>query len=183
MKKIITIWIAIMVSISFVNAIGITYPYPQNIELKPGQSSYFTFQIQSDDFPLTCIPIVQDNAGLELAFNPEYGVEADQNYDAKPQIIIPKKTPYGNYKATFCMECSPDTDVQGSKVISKICNLPITANVVSERTGRNVNEEISYFYIWITFLIIAIIVLALIIFYLIRKRSKSFTLWAFILII
>lgn len=173
MKKIIITILAIVFITSLVSAIGITYPHPQNIELKPGQSSYFTFQIQSDEYSLICIPSVQDNAGLELAFNPQYEIEANQKYNVKPQIIVPKQTPYGDYKAQFCMECSPSEDVEGSRIIPKICDLPITANVVSERTRDNMLEPTSYFGLWITFLIIAIVILALVIFYLIRRKRRS----------
>ena len=172
-KQIIATIITLVFLTSLVSAIGVTYPHPQNIELKPGQSSYFTFQIQSDDFPLVCIPSVQDNAGLELAFNQEYIVEPNQQFNVKPQIIIPKQTPFGDYKATFCIECSPSGDVEGSRIIPRICNLPITANVVSERTRENMLEPTSYFVIWITFLIIAIVILALVIFYLIRKKRRT----------
>jgi len=173
MKKIITTILAIIFVTSLVSAIGVTYPHPQNIELKPGQSSYFTFQIQSDDFPLICVPSIQDRAGLELAFNPQYEIEANQKFNIKPQIIIPKQTPFGNYQAKFCIECSPSEEVEGSRIIPKICDLPITANVVSERTRENMLEPVSYFSIWITSLIIAIIVLALVIFYLIRRKQRT----------
>ena len=173
MKKIITTILAIIFVTSLVSAIGVTYPHPQNIELKPGQSSYFTFQIQSDDYPLICVPSIQDNDGLELAFNPQYEIEANQKFNIKPQIIIPKQTPFGNYQAKFCIECSPSEEVEGSRIIPKICDLPITVNVVSERTRENMLEPVSYFSIWITFLIIAILVLALVIFYLIRRKRKT----------
>ena len=173
MKKIITTILAIIFVTSLVSAIGVTYPHPQNIELKPGQSSYFTFQIQSDDYPLICVPSIQDNDGLELAFNPQYEIEANQKFNVKPQIIIPKQTPFGNYQAKFCIECSPSGEVEGSRIIPKICDLPITVNVVSERTRENMLEPVSYFSIWITFLIIAILVLALVIFYLIRRKRRT----------
>jgi len=173
MKKLITTTIfAIILTTSLISAIGVTYPHPQNIELKPGQSSYFTFQIQSDDFSLICVPSVQDNAGLELAFNQQYEVEANQKYNIKPQIIIPKQTPFGNYKAIFCIECSPSGEVEGSRIIPKICNLPVTANVVAERTRDNMLEPEGYFGLWITFLIIAIVILALVILYLIRRKRR-----------
>ena len=173
MKKIIITILAIIFVTSLVSAIGVTYPHPQNIELKPGQSSYFTFQIQSDDYPLICVPSIQDNDGLELAFNPQYEIEANQKFNVKPQIIIPKQTPFGNYQAKFCIECSPSEEVEGSRIIPKICDLPITVNVVSERTRENMLEPVSYFSIWITFLIIAILVLALVIFYLIRRKRRT----------
>jgi hypothetical protein len=179
MRKITTTFIAMifvvsLVSlVSLVSAIGVTYPHPQNIELKPGQSSYFTFQIQTDDFPLTCIPSVQDNAGLEFAFNPQYDVEARQKFNVKPQVIIPKQTPYGNYKATFCIECDPAGEIEGSRIIPRICDLPITVNVVTERTRKNMLEEVSYLWLWMTLLIVAIVVLAITIFYLIRRRSRA----------
>jgi hypothetical protein len=163
MKKQITIITITMIFLtSLVSAIGVTYPHPQGIELKPGQSSYFTFQIQSNDFPLVCVPVIQDNAGLELAFNPEYEVGINQALNIKP-----------HYKATFCVECTPAIEAEGSRIIPKICGLPITANVVAERTRENMLEPESYFGLWITFLIIAIVILALAILYLVRKKQRT----------
>jgi len=172
MKKIISLIIAVFVLVSFASAIGVTYPHPQNIELTPEQQSYFSFQIQSDDFPIVCVPNVEDDAGLELAFNQQYTIGANQKFNVKPQVIVPKQTPIGEYRAVFCIECSPSAESEGSRIIPKICNLPITVNVVSERTNPNMfEEEKSYLTVWITFLIVAIVILVLIIFYLVRRRS------------
>ncbi len=174
MKKIITTLFTIIFLINLISAIGITYPHPQDIELKPGQSSYFTFQIQSDDFPLICVPSIQEDAGLEFAFNPQYEIEANQKYNVKPQIIIPKQTPFGNYEANFCIECSPSQEVEGSKIIPRICDLPITVNIRSERTRTNMLEKTeSLLILWISLLIIAIVILTIIIFYLIKKKRRA----------
>ena len=173
MKKILLLLITTIFLVSSVLAIGVTYPHPQNIELVPGQASYFTFQIQTDDFPVSCVPVTEELSGLELAFNPQYQVEEYQRFNIKPQVLVPKQTAFGSYRATFCMECTPSGDVEGSKIIPRVCGLPITVNVVAERTRTNVFEEEpkAFFGIWITLLIIAIIILAIIIFYLIRKRK------------
>jgi len=157
--------------ISVVSAVGVSYPHPQNIELRPGESSYFTFQIQADNFPLVCIPEIENAAGLEFAFNQQYEIEANQRYNVKPQLIVPKQTGLGNYKATFCVECAPSEDVSGSKIIPKVCNLPVTANVVSERTRPNMFEEEGLgVFVWITLLVAAIIILAIIILVLVKRR-------------
>ena len=170
-KKHLVFLVLVLFSISFVSAMGVTYPQPQNIELAPGQSSFFTFQIQSDDFPLTCVPIIEETQGLELAFTQEYNIEANQKYNIKPQVIIPKDTPVGAYKALFCMECSPSEEVAGSKIIPRFCNLPVTVNVVSERTRPNKFDEAeNNIVIWITLLAISIVILAIVIFFLVRKR-------------
>lgn len=179
MKKQITLAttvFAMIFAISIVSAIGFTSPNPQNIELTPGQASYFTFQIQADkDFGIICVPTVQDTNGLELAFNQEYTVEAGQRYNVKPQVIVPKQTPFGNYKATFCIECEPSEDVEGSRIIPGICDMPVTVNVVGERTTGNLLEPASadYFMIWVTLLAVAIVILAMVIFYLVRRRRVS----------
>lgn len=165
--------IAIILSVSTVCAIGVTYPYPQNIELKPGQSSYFAFQIQSDDSPISCIPIVEDSKELELAFSQNYDVEASSKLNVKAQVIAPKTIPTGEQKSIFCIECSPSGTASGSKVVSRICNLPVTVNIVTERTGKNMLENNNYLRIWITFLIAAIVILSLIILFLVVKRFKS----------
>jgi len=175
MMKIINLLIAGIFLISIVSAIGVTVPQPQNIELKPGQASFFTFQIQSDDFPLICIPILQEAGGLELAVNQQYEVEPNQRYVVKPQVIAPQQSGFGNYKATFCISCSPSEEVEGSKVVTEVCNLPVTVDVVSERTRENMfEEEIGpAMGLWITLLLVAIVFLAIVIFYLIRKRSSA----------
>ena len=162
--------------VSFISAFGVSYPQPQNIELKPGQASFFTFQIQTDDFPVDCVPIIDDAGELELAFNQEYKVEANQRYNIKPQIIVPKETGFGNYKTTFCVECTPAGDISGSKVIPRVCNLPITVNVVAERTMTNLLEEPKAEFGWMLVMIVlafAILILASIIYYLVRRRRAG----------
>ena len=156
------------------SALGVTYPYPQNIELKPGQSSYFTFQIQTDNFPVSCVPSIGETGGLELAFAQKYDIESNQRYNVKPQVIVPKQTGFGNYKTTFCIECTPSNDVSGSRIIPKVCNLPVTVNIVSDRTRTNALEETGNV-VWIIVLIsfaISIVILASIIFYLVVKQKK-----------
>jgi len=173
MRKIISLLVAAIFLASFVYAIGASFPRPQNIELTPGQSSYFAFQIQTDESPVSCVPVIQETQGLELAFNQKYDVEANEKYVVKPQVIVPEQTPFGDYTATFCVECTPISEAEGSKVIPKICGLPITVKVVSERTRENMFEPAPAGYdLWITLLIIAIVILAIIIYYLIRKKSR-----------
>ena len=173
-KKVILSLLLVLVSFSFVAAIGVTHPQPQNIQLKPGESSYFALQVQSDNFALKCVPVVEDSKGLELAFSPEYNIEPNMQYNIKPQVVVPKKTAYGSYKALFCMECSPAEDVEGSKIIPRICNLPITVDVVSERTGANMfDQKAAGLAIWVVVLVslsVAILVLSTVIYYLVRRR-------------
>ena len=164
----------------FVSAIGITHPFPQTLQLTPGQSSYFSFQIQSGDIPLKCVPLIENTNGLELAFNQFYEIDANQKYNVEPQIIVPEKTAYGTFTASFCMECSPGTgsNVEGSAIIPKICNLPVTVNVVSERTGKNAfdeEEKGNGLIVALLILSLAILVLAIIIFYLVARRKKKLT--------
>lgn len=162
----------LVLAISFVSSLGVSYPLPQNMELLPGQSSYFQFQIQTDDFPVNCVPIIEETNGLELAFQQKYTVEANQKHVVKPQVIVPKQTAFGNYEATFCIECTPSEEVEGSRIIPTVCGLPLTVGVVSERTGVNLYEETAAanYMIWVTLLSVSIIVLAMVIFYLVRRR-------------
>lgn len=173
-NRITSIFFIILLSFSFVNAIGITQPQPQNIELKPGQSSFFTLQVQSDDFPLKCVPIVRETGGLELAFNQEYNIGANQAFNIKPQVIVPKETGFGNYQANFCLECTPSGDFSGSRVVPVICNLPVSVNVVSERTRENRFDEAGQigFLTVLVILSIAILILAVVIFFLVARRKR-----------
>ena len=168
----ISLFALIFFSINLVSAIGVSYPIPQNIQLKPSQSSYFTFQIQTDEYPVTCVPLVEETSGLELAFNQQYLVEANQRYNVKAQVIVPKQTAFGEYQATFCMECTPSGETEGSRIIPRVCKLPITVDVVSDRSRENrfEQEAANYVIVWITLLVLSILVLVLIIFYLIRRR-------------
>jgi len=176
MGKAVMVLFGFILAFSVVSAFGVSYPQPQNIELKPGQSSYFTFQIQTDDFPVTCVPVVESMGELELAFNQQYEVEANMRYNVKPQVIVPKQTGLGNYETSFCVECSPSEDVEGSRIIPRVCNLPITVNVVAERTRQNLLEETTAAAVWVlilVFLSVSILILAAVVFYLVARRKRA----------
>ena len=175
-KKYFGIVLVFFLTVSFASAFGVTHPFPQSIELKPGQSSFFSFQIQADNFPLKCVPVIEQTGGLELAFNQEYNVEANQRFNVKPQVIVPKETGFGTYSTMFCMECVPSGDVEGSRIVPRVCNIPLEVSVVSERTGVNAFEESSGnigFISILAILSISILVLVVIIFYIISRRKIS----------
>jgi len=175
MSRLALTFVAILLLTTLVCAIGVIQPRPKNIELKPGEASYFTFQVQSDDFPLECVPTVDDAGGLELAFNQEYQVGANEKYNIQPQVIVPEKTGYGDYEATFCMECFPMGDIEGSVIVPRFCGLSVTANVVSDRTRPNMFDEKGGQAGWMFVMVIlafAILILAAVIYYLVRRRKR-----------
>ena len=89
-KKTIIIFLGLILLVSVVSALGITAPRPQNIQLQPGESTSFNFQIQSDSTPVTCVPVIEESDGLELAFNQEYVVGGNERYVVQPRVIVPK---------------------------------------------------------------------------------------------
>jgi hypothetical protein len=174
-SKIFTLVMFGILLVSIVSALGVTHPQPQNIELKPGQSGFFTLQVQADDFPLKCVPIIRDNGGLELAFNQEYNIEANQDFIIQPQVIVPDKASFGDHQANFCLECAPTGEVVGSRVIPVICDLPVTVDVVSDRTRVNKFEDTGQlgFIAVLTILSISILILAIVVFYLVVRKRRN----------
>ena len=173
MKKInlfITAIFLVIASLTLVSAIGVSFPHPQNIELKPGESTSFTFQIQSHDFAVKCIPEMQETQGLEITLDKEYALEANQRLNVKGKVQLPSDMNAGNYEAQFCIECSPLGEESGSAVKQKVCNLPVTVVGVNERTRQNIfDAEEQESLLWII-LVIVLVILITLIKYITKKR-------------
>jgi hypothetical protein len=160
----------VIFSLGLVSAIGITYPHPQDIELQKGESSSFVFQIQAQDFAIRCIPTIEESQGLEITLEKEYIVSANERLNVKGTVKLPSDMSLGDYKATFCIECSPSELSGGSTVKTRTCSLPVTVAGVDKRTRKNAFDvEKAMTLLWVI-LVIAILILILLIWYLIKKR-------------
>ncbi|MFH1500999.1 MAG: hypothetical protein ABIE22_03575 [archaeon] len=174
MKRIIlTLLLGIFLA-SVVSAVGVTFPQPQNMELRPGENNYFIFQIQSDHFPIICIPEIESSDNLQIILEDNYTVAQNQRFNVQGEVVLSKGASFGDYKTTFCILCMP-LESEGSTVNIKTCGLPVTVSAVAQRSGPNLYEPPSPSYLIpvIVILSIAIIILlAIIIIYLYRKRKR-----------
>jgi len=163
-----------MASLSLVSAIGVTYPHPQDIELLPGEETSFVFQIQAHDFDVKCVPVIEETQGLEITLNKEYIVQINERLNVKGKVKLPADMSSGDYKATFCIECSPLQASSGSSVKQRTCNLPVTVKGVSERTRQNSFdiEQGERTLLWtILILVVLILLVILSIWYVLKKRK------------
>ncbi len=163
----------LILAISIVSA-AVTAPMPRNIELTPGQSSQFSFQIQqADNFDIVCKYVPENLGILEISLDNEYQVAAGQSITVKGTVTLPSSAAPADYQATFCMECSPKTTEGGSSIKIRYCNdkYPLTIQGVSERTRTNQYDKEGTSLLWLILLIV-LIILVLLTWYILKKKKR-----------
>lgn len=178
--KNITIYLLITILlITNVFATGVSEPFPSNLELLPGESGKFVFQIQSvaDPKELSCSVSFQEVDSLDIVFEEtSFIVNAGDVRDVLATVTAPRELPYGKYKGSFCISCSNVNVNTGgaSPVTFNTCGLDFSVDVVSIRTRNNVDfpEKRVKKPIYLIVLIIAIILMIIVLTYYLIKRRK-----------
>lgn len=178
MKKIYFYGIMFLALIYAASAIGVTRPIPQEIQLLPGQSNSFKFQIQSDDYAIDCTYDLEMESILDVGFEtPKIVLQANEKEYVTGTITAPEDAPSGEYSTKFCVRCSPLVKEEGkSSTRFNYCDLPLSVSIVSQRTKENILEipEVQKppYMLWIWAILIAIIA-ATIIWLIWRKIKKG----------
>lgn len=159
---------------------GATYPIPSEIELMPGEESRFKFVVTSpgtSDVDCTITPDLL--VPFDIIFDEtEFSIlEGSTAKSVTGTVYVSGDTTVGAYKETFSVTCTPSLGegVEGSTVSTTTKGLPISVNVVSERTRENMNiptgEQPSQIPVYFYYVIVIIIIL--IVAYIIYKKRNT----------
>lgn len=139
------LWLMIgLLLINFVNAaVGVGYPYPSQLELKPGESGRFQFEIQTtlEEGAATCtynlenpIPLTVDFDEQSIPITPTGQVIRMPVYAT---VTAPVDIEPGKYSTSFCVTCAPKVTGNPVGVLGAYCGITFGADIVGERTRPN----------------------------------------------
>lgn len=143
-KGILIVFIFTILIAQAVNAtIGIGNPIPAVLELKPGESGRFRFQIDASQnaYPTECSYPLDHKTNLNVEFDtPQVTLKAEEIRTLYATVNVPENYEEGNYKETFCVSCGnimPATENAPAAVKAIYCDIPVKVDVVSVRTKEN----------------------------------------------
>ncbi len=151
---------AILFSFASVSALGVTRPTPYNIEVVPGTSAEFSFEIQgiTSEEDLVCNPSVSGLDGIEVSLDNEVPVSAGEITEVVGELVVPEGVSFGEYSGELSVRCSSADAVEGSSVKTNIGGLKITANVVETlEEGDAIEEKEASSTIWVWSIAIIIV--------------------------
>lgn len=133
-------YLAILLILSSAALAGVTNPLPTELNLKPGESGRFKFQIQTvaSNQELNCRYYLTEASVLSVKFDPaEIVVPAGTVREVYGTVKASRSLDYGAYAEKFCISCFPTSSPSGAAVAVETCDLPIKVNVVEERAKDN----------------------------------------------
>ena len=175
-----------LVILGSVQAIGVTYPLPSELELLRGESGRFWFQIQNvagtgNQF---CKYSIED-LGLSYAFDNPNGIEILEGmmFDVYGTINVNSNDEIKLYQGKVRVECSPETKTEGTGAsVVKTLSVPIKVNIVEIRTHENMiipdkpNPYLDFlnkYHLHIFSICCIIVMISISYYYLVKKRSKN----------
>ncbi len=183
-NKILLYILILVLTNQIVFAIGISFPIPSEIEISPGESERFFYQIQHGGLPVSCTEQITDAEGLEIRFDENVKILKEGNGKSfYGSVIAPEDITNGDRIVKFCVTCTPlNVDIagqQGAGMQFINCGIPINVKVIGERTRKNVPEipsleepfkipEIPIYY----YIIVILVLILLIIWYKYEKKEK-----------
>ncbi len=142
--KICMILIISLFIVNFVNAaIGVGYPFPSQLELKPGESGRFQFEIQAspEEGPVTCNYNIEQQLPLTIEFDEQPIPITPTGQTIRMPVYATVTAPIdiepGSYSTSFCVSCSPAISGQPIGVVGSYCGITFGVDVVGERTREN----------------------------------------------
>lgn len=142
--KIIILILTGIILINFVNAaVGVGYPFPSTLELKPGESGRFQFEIQTtpEEGLVTCnynlenpIPLIVEFDEQSTSIPPTGNMIRMLVYAT---VTAPIDIESGGYSTSFCVTCAPAESGNPVGMLGAYCGITFGANVVGERTREN----------------------------------------------
>ncbi|MBS3163349.1 hypothetical protein J4427_01540 [Candidatus Woesearchaeota archaeon] len=172
--KLIILIITGLILINFVNAaVGVGYPYPSQLELKPGESGRFQFEIQTtpEEGDVTCTYNLENPIPLIINFDeqsiPITPTGQTIRMPVYATVTVPIEAESGSYSTSFCVTCAPKDEGNPVGALGAYCGITFGVNVVGERTRENPYvppkpAKTNAFILTIIFTLIAILVLVFI---------------------
>jgi hypothetical protein len=175
--------IAVLAGAQGAQCLGVTRPVPYDVELLPGETAGFTFQIQAvtSTEDLDCVYSISGMNPLVLEFEEDgVVVAAGTISNVYGTVTAPEDAEKKTYGGSLTVSCGPlqTSDVGGSVVRTTIGGSPFNVNVVDvrERDIREISppdKAADYTSIIIIAAIIIIIIVAIGVYYWYKKRRRK----------
>lgn len=181
--KILIFFLTFLVTTFIVNAFGVGNPIPNPVIVAPGQEATFFFSIDSGATNFDCKVSLQQTPVFNIEFyttdklyksSDKISLQKDRANSIYGTFEVPSNTPFGEYKQTFCVTCTPSqSQGGGSAILGSTCGIPININVVANPQGqlqfpqKPREEGLS------TVALIGLVVLVLLVFYTIYSSLKK----------
>jgi hypothetical protein len=176
MKQIVAI-IGLLLSISPVFAIGVSYP--NELELMNNEAGRISFSVQLVQMETsTCRFSIEGIEPLtwELDKGNEITFEAGSINHLYGTISVPKDAEERLYEGKIKVQCVPHVELEGSgSRITQSMNVPIKVNVVNNRTKENLfvpPKPADWFLVIIIIAVVAVIIISMVV-YNVRRRNKK----------
>ena len=143
-QKTLAFIFAFIISISYVNAIGVGNPIPNPVNVAPGQEATFFFSIDAPSQETACDITFEGTPKFDFGF-----YTPDKSYQKGQSIVInqggnavygtfkvPQDTQIGQYKQTYCVSCKSIQQGSSSAISGSFCGIPLNINVVTNPTGQ-----------------------------------------------
>lgn len=179
------LFVILIVSLIFANlanaAIGVGSPFPSTLELKPGESGRFQFEIQStpEEGLVTCKYNLENPIPLTVEFDEQSVLITPTGQTMRMPVYATVTAPInisdGAYSTSFCVACAPAKSGNPVGALGSYCGITFSANVVSERTRENPYvppkpKKVNPF--TLSFVLIAIIILVILSVIIIKRLYK-----------
>lgn len=172
--------IIVILLMPFVNAaVGVTSP-AAIIELRPGESARFQFEIQTVllDGPVACaITFNTEPFNIKLDNPSPITIEKGLRYQVYGTITAPSDIGVGSYKKSFSVACSSIEGPQGGGAAVQEVHgfIPFNIDVVNTRTRENPYippQPEKQYPSTVLFLIFVLIIIVLFIILLVKRNKK-----------
>ncbi|MEM5871396.1 MAG: hypothetical protein QW051_00820 [Candidatus Aenigmatarchaeota archaeon] len=179
---ILSFLLVLLMSINFVQAIGVTRPLPYDIQLMRGEEAGFVFEIQAvtANEKQLCSYSITGMEPLEITFQEkEVIIDAGGIKKVYGKVKVPEGAEIKTYNGQLSVSCGSYYPGEGgSAVKTNVGGSPFIVEVVEQRTSEIKQvlppQEIDYTFILIVVVVIIIIVaFALGVYYYKKKRSKA----------
>lgn len=143
--KILVFALVLLISISYIKAVGVGFPIPNPVNVAPGQEATFFFSIDSGANDVDCKISFQKDTPFNIEFYTtdktyksaeKISLQKDRANSVYGTFKVPTNTPLGEYKETFCVSCVPAQGSGGSAVLGNVCGIPLNINVVANPQGQ-----------------------------------------------
>jgi len=128
-----------------VRAIGVTYPLPTELELVPGETAWFRFEIQNiaGDFPIMCTYNFKESFPFSLTWNMDNPtIDVGKVQSIIGTVTAPANASFQTDNFYIIVSCEPKLTMTGSgSLIKKINEIPLKVSVVQYRTKCKASDH------------------------------------------
>jgi len=179
LKIIISLLIAVLITIQSVKALGVTQPILERETMLTGESSKFYFEIQAVGHTnkQSCGWSFSGLDPMKVSFDESNAlVDPDGIAKVYGTVSVPSDTPQKTYNGKLSVTCEPYEELGGGSVIKRTINVPFVINIVAtieKRGEQKLPEEEEQKPTILLLPMLSIIILVVLVIYLVYWLNKK----------